>query len=153
MLYYWSELTPGPEDAHTAGMGGVETSRPSLADDAYAVYCHIPFCASRCSYCDFFTTTRLPHLRQAYVDTLMEEARQVVEAAGRPVATRSLYLGGGTPSVVPGPALARLVSEVRRLFAWRGTVEVTVEANPGDASEAWLGAVREAGVNRLSLGM
>lgn len=134
-------------------MGGAGTSRPSPADDAYAVYCHIPFCASRCSYCDFFTTSRLPHLRQPYVDSLVEEARQIVEVAGRPIVARSLYLGGGTPSVVPELALARLVTEIRRLFAWQGRAEVTVEANPGDVSEAWLKALREAGVNRLSLGM
>lgn len=132
---------------------GATVSRAMPGQGPYAVYCHIPFCASRCTYCDFFTSIRQSHLRDSYVEALCEETRQVVRAAGQPVPAGSLYLGGGTPSVLSPASLSRLVSDVRRRFAWVEGAEVTVEANPGDASPEWLGAAAEAGVNRLSLGM
>ncbi len=153
MLYYRSEFGQRPKDAREAAEAAGETVRRPLEDVAYAVYCHIPFCATRCTYCDFFTTSRLTSLRQPYADALVEEARQVAEAAGEPFSLGSLYLGGGTPSFLPGEVLKTLISRLRGLFRWQEGVEVTVEANPGDVSEAWLRSIREAGVNRLSLGM
>ncbi len=132
---------------------GTNPLHAAPAEDGCAVYGHIPLCASRCAYCNFFTTTRLTHQSQRYAEALAEEARQVAASAGSPLRAHSLYLGGGTPSVLPAAALSSLVSVLRGLFGWQDRAEFTVEVNPGDASASWLEAVRGAGVNRLSLGM
>ena len=120
------------------------------------LYVHVPFCSQRCVYCDFyFTTTRRDE--DAYVRALEAEA----EAVGRefrqraPLAT--LYLGGGTPSLLSPSALARVVGAAHTHYDTGGLVEVTVEANPedlaGDAGAAWLRTARDLGVTRLSLGV
>jgi oxygen-independent coproporphyrinogen-3 oxidase len=132
-------------------------SPPALAPvSEISVYAHVPFCRSRCSYCGFyFETTRSPSLVDRTLEAIVEEARAYRTALGGPRA-RTLYLGGGTPSVVEPEKLAAFIAELRETF--RGDrvdrpYEVCVEANPESVDRRFLAALGEAGVTRLSLGV
>ena len=115
------------------------------------IYIHIPFCKSRCAYCDFFSTTQLSR-REAYVDALCKEAKRRLatlnskRSTPNPITT--IYFGGGTPSLLSPDQIARILQTIDAPQA----IEVTLEANPGDLTPNYLRAVREAGVNRLSIG-
>ncbi len=113
-----------------------------------ALYVHIPFCRSRCAYCAFNTYAGLDSLIPAYGEALKAEARGAPE-----VRARTLYFGGGTPSLLPADLLAHLVGFLRERFGLPDGAEVTLEANPGTVDESYLRAARTAGVNRLSLGV
>lgn len=116
------------------------------------VYVHIPFCASRCSYCDFFSTLRLDEVGHDYVEALIAEARlRKAELNGKPVKT--LYMGGGTPSQLPLPLLARLIDGLKATLDLKAVEEFTLEANPDDVTPEWCAAVRALGVNRVSMGV
>lgn len=116
------------------------------------VYIHIPFCASRCSYCDFFSTLQMADAGVPYVDALIAEAKmRCTELRGEAVST--LYLGGGTPSQLPIPLLAKLVDGLRGVLDLRGVEEFTIEANPDDVTPEWCAAVTVLGVNRVSMGV
>ena len=116
------------------------------------IYIHIPFCKSRCAYCDFFSTTQLSQ-REAYVDALCKEAKRRLatlnskRSTPNPITT--IYFGGGTPSLLSPDQIARILQTIDAPQA----IEVTLEANPGDLTPNYLRAVREAGVNRLSIGI
>ena len=116
------------------------------------IYVHIPFCASRCAYCDFFSTLRLGEVGEAYVDAVVAEARlRHDELCGGAVST--LYLGGGTPSQLPISLLERLVGGLRATFDLSGLEEFTIEANPDDVTPEWCVALSPLGVNRVSMGV
>jgi oxygen-independent coproporphyrinogen-3 oxidase len=115
-----------------------------------ALYIHIPFCRARCTYCDFNSYTGLAHLFAPYADALAAEARWLARRFPHPVGT--IYLGGGTPTVLPVNLLNQLLATCRDAFAIRQGAEISVEANPGTVSGASLSAMRRLGVNRLSLG-
>src|SRR3954470_10176081 len=110
----------------------------------FGVYVHIPFCARRCDYCAFATWTDRHHLIDAYVAA----CRREVAEASLPAAT-SVFVGGGTPSQVPGELLGSLLAGIRRV----DDAEVTVECNPDDATAELFDAWRAAGVNRVSFGV
>jgi len=114
---------------------------------AFGVYVHIPFCASKCDYCAFATWTDRHHLTEAYVDALRSEIRRAV-ADGMPTAD-TLFVGGGTPTLLPAEALASVLEEIPVAPA----AEVTVECNPDDVTVDMLRTYRTAGVNRVSLGV
>jgi len=112
------------------------------------IYIHIPFCKSRCKYCDFFSTTLLEK-RKEYVDAVIQEwqQRRVDDIA-------TIYLGGGTPSLLYVAELDRLLKEFRSQTASLSEVrEITLEANPGDLSLEKLKVLRDIGINRLSIGI
>ncbi|MHB8510192.1 MAG: radical SAM family heme chaperone HemW [Candidatus Dormibacteria bacterium] len=116
-----------------------------------SLYLHIPFCVSKCPYCDFNSHVGLEDLMESYNLALVDE----VQAWGRELDHPELdtvFIGGGTPSRVPGEHIAALMDGVRAAFNLAPGAEVTIEANPQSAEaermDAWLGA----GVNRLSLG-
>ncbi len=116
------------------------------------VYVHIPFCASRCSYCDFYSTLKLETAGSHYVDVLIGEAvLRRCELHGE--AVRTLYLGGGTPSQLPLPLLSRLVEGLRGALDLHGVEEFTIEANPDDVTPEWCAALPALGVNRVSMGV
>jgi len=124
---------------------------------AYALYLHIPFCRQRCSYCDFNTYTTLGDLQAAYVAALAAEIRQVgalAAAAGDPrPAVRTIFLGGGTPSLLSPEQLGDILAAAREAFTVQPDAEITMEANPGTVSAGTLAAYRALGVNRLSFGV
>ncbi|MBN1641412.1 MAG: radical SAM family heme chaperone HemW [Anaerolineae bacterium] len=121
---------------------------------AIGLYVHVPFCRHKCAYCDFVSYAGLESLHAPYLAAVREEmawARAAVVEAGARAGT--LYVGGGTPTVLPAEDLAALIGAARASFGLDADAEVTVEANPGTVSQATLRALRAAGVNRLSLGV
>lgn len=124
---------------------------PALPGEAAGVYLHVPFCAHICPYCDFNTYAGQEALIPRYVDAIEREiAASAPLVAERSVAT--VYLGGGTPSLLSPEQVARLLAACRHAFALAADAEITLEANPNGPDGAWFAAILAAGVNRLSLG-
>ena len=137
-------------------MTAVAPSRPGLAMEAtglFGVYAHVPFCLSRCHYCDFVTYTGMEGLRRPYAAALLAEAELAVAATGpEPSTVTSVFIGGGTPTLLPAGDLGRLLERLRELLPFAPDVEVTVEANPETVDQAVADGLVEAGVTRVSLG-
>ncbi len=115
-----------------------------------SLYVHVPFCASRCPYCDFATAPATSGLRTRYLGALNAEIRSEGAAMGRPAA-RTLYIGGGTPSLLEPDEIRALGAALRESFDF-DLVEATVEANPATLDRARLEAWVSLGITRLSLG-
>lgn len=116
------------------------------------LYIHIPFCKSKCRYCDFASYPGREGCMSAYVDALLTEARIRADALQHP-AMETVFIGGGTPSLLPAEELDRLLSGLKALFPVADGAEFTSEANPGTLTEAWLDVAVRHGVNRISMGM
>ncbi len=125
-------------------------------DGAIGIYIHIPFCVSKCPYCNF-SSTALPHPPQdRYIDCVLKELSCYLEEEGlNKRRLETLYIGGGTPSVFSPEAIARLIGSIKKPFdiPEEETIEVTIEVNPDTAASGKLKAYRQGGVNRLSIGM
>jgi oxygen-independent coproporphyrinogen-3 oxidase len=139
----------------------------------YSLYIHIPFCVSFCDYCDFYSVRlpvdnktagrnhplnlQIPRASEAlrmineYIDTLLAEGERLLQKFGV-VRIPSVYIGGGTPSALGAAGIGRLLQGLAALLP-QAPAEFTVEANPESADEAFLGACRDGGVNRISLGV
>lgn len=116
-----------------------------------SLYIHIPFCASKCAYCDFASYPGRARDWGRYFDALCAELRDWgPRLAGREVAT--VFIGGGTPTLVPAARIADVLLEAREAFAFAADCEITMEGNPGTLTHEKLRVCRETGVNRLSLG-
>jgi oxygen-independent coproporphyrinogen-3 oxidase len=118
-----------------------------------SLYVHIPWCVRKCPYCDFNSHTAnaaLPETR--YVEALLRDLdRELTLTSPRPL--QSIFLGGGTPSLFSGKAIARILDGIRARTALASDCEITLEANPGTADAACFADYRAAGVNRLSIGV
>jgi oxygen-independent coproporphyrinogen III oxidase len=116
------------------------------------LYVHVPFCRHKCGYCDFNAYAGMDRLMPAYQEALEHELER---ARGRlPFETlRTVYFGGGTPSLLPAELAARMLAQVRATFEIDPDAEVTLEANPASTDVEKLACWREGGVNRLSLGV
>lgn len=113
------------------------------------LYVHVPFCRTKCIYCDFYSITQID-LVGAWLEALEREARlRETTMAG----FDTLYVGGGTPTVLGSEGLTRLFAVLRAHFAFSEDAEITVEANPDDASRDLLTLLKSLGVNRLSFGV
>jgi oxygen-independent coproporphyrinogen-3 oxidase len=122
--------------------------RKTRAAPGTPLYVHLPFCAAKCHYCDFFSVAAEGQDRGAMLDAILEEARRFA-----PRAPRTLFFGGGTPSLLEGAELERLLEELERLCGWRASAgEITLECNPESLDLAKARLLRELGVNRLSIG-
>lgn len=116
------------------------------------LYIHIPFCERKCPYCDFNTYAGLETLHQATVDALCAEmARWAAPLAARTVTT--IFVGGGTPTVLAAQQLEQLFAAIHRCFRVALDAEITCEANPGAVDQAKFAVLRMLGVNRLSMGV
>ena len=115
------------------------------------VYVHVPFCARRCSYCDFAITVRRHVPVDEYLAALESEL-SVRFGNGRASEVDTIYLGGGTPSLLGGDGVAEAIASVLRRFPAASGAEITIEANPDDVTPAAVAAWRASGINRLSLG-
>lgn len=115
------------------------------------IYIHIPFCRKRCHYCDFFKTTDLRPKARVFEALKQELIVRSAELAGDEINT--IYLGGGTPSVLVVGELKELLETIRENFKVATEAEITMEANPDDLSQANLSYLREVGYNRLSMGI
>jgi oxygen-independent coproporphyrinogen-3 oxidase len=115
------------------------------------IYIHIPFCKQACHYCDFHFSTQTD-LRDEMISSILREMElQRYYLAEHPIET--LYFGGGTPSLLAREQLTTLVSAVKKNFGLQPDGEVTLEANPDDLTRETLESLREAGINRLSIGV
>lgn len=113
------------------------------------LYVHVPFCQSKCPYCDFYSITA-PDLISAYLQALENEAVLYKDSFA---SFDTLYLGGGTPSLLDAAQLSALVASLRRHFHFASDTEFTLEANPDDVTPEKLSLWHHLGVNRLSLGV
>ena len=121
-----------------------------------SLYLHIPFCHTRCHYCDFNTYAGILPLREPYVRALLSEIALVGKMAERADGflrrSRTIFFGGGTPSLLSVTQIARLLDACHTHFAVDAGAEITLEANPGTLSREQLVGLRAAGINRLSMG-
>lgn len=116
------------------------------------LYIHIPFCASKCAYCDFLSGPANELVQEAYVNQLIEEIRvQSVYWRGYGVIT--VFIGGGTPSILKEEEMGRIMEEVRRCFLLLPDAEITIEINPGTVNRRKLEVYRACGINRISIGL
>lgn len=117
-----------------------------------SLYVHIPFCATRCTYCAFNTYAGLESLIPALIMAICEEIKSVsVNSPHTDVGT--IYFGGGTPSLLSPAQFEGILACVQRHFRVMDDAEISIESNPNDLSVAYLRALRELGINRLSIGM
>lgn len=117
-----------------------------------SLYLHVPFCVSKCPYCDFNSHVGRQHLFNGYIRALVEEVRAWGRELGNPELD-TIFIGGGTPSLVPAWHITALLEAVRQSFTLARGAEVTLEANPQSAEAARMNAWLAAGVNRLSVGV
>ncbi|MEV0534613.1 radical SAM family heme chaperone HemW [Kitasatospora sp. NPDC050463] len=132
-----------------------------LGSRPFGFYLHVPYCASRCGYCDFntYTATELRSSgavasQETYADNVVAEirlARKVLGSADLPV--RTVFLGGGTPTLLPARDLVKMLAAIREEFGLADGAEVTTEANPESVDPAYLAELRAGGYNRISFGM
>ena len=115
------------------------------------IYIHIPFCIRKCDYCDFLSGPSGPKEQADYVQALLREIQAVEEGEGRSVS--SIFIGGGTPSVLDERLLGDILKEIINRFKIEECAEITIEVNPGTANIGKLQAYREMGINRLSIGL
>jgi len=113
------------------------------------LYIHIPFCLRKCNYCNFVSYEQREDGIPVYIRALEEEL--VRRAGGERI--RSIYFGGGTPSLLSAEQIANILSTIHSLFTIGEAAEITIEANPGTVDGAYLADIRAEGVNRLSLGV
>ncbi len=116
------------------------------------VYLHIPYCMKKCSYCDFTSFPACDELED-YVNALCKEIRLTTAALSEPEKIASVFLGGGTPSLLSGEQLKKILTTVQTCFFVLPGAEISMECNPGTAVKEKLTDYRNAGVNRLSIGL
>jgi oxygen-independent coproporphyrinogen-3 oxidase len=132
-------------NSHTYGEGSALPSEISL-------YIHIPFCQTKCPYCDFNTYAGIEALIPDYVEALVREILFCGAHLGRP-GVSTVFFGGGTPSYLPNKAIAAILDAAHSSFLVSPDAEVTLEANPGDLSDERLRFLLRTGINRLSIGV
>ncbi|WP_370966145.1 radical SAM family heme chaperone HemW [Amycolatopsis sp. cg9] len=134
-----------------------ESALDGLGSRAFGVYVHVPFCATRCGYCDFNTYTAGELDSGSSPQSWLEGLRRELELAARvlvvPPAADTVFVGGGTPSLLGADGLASVLDAVRDVFGLAPGAEVTTESNPESTSPEFFAGIREAGYTRVSLGM
>ena len=119
--------------------------------DKISLYIHIPFCAQKCLYCDFPSFARKDHLRKAYIEALNKEIISLREKYNN-LEINTIFIGGGTPSVLEADELECLLKEVAKLNMAKD-IEYSMECNPGNLTEEKLEVMKKYGVNRISMGL
>ena len=119
--------------------------------DKISLYIHIPFCAQKCLYCDFPSFARKDHLRKAYIEALNKEIISLREKHNN-LEINTIFIGGGTPSVLESDELEYLLKEVAKLNMAKD-IEYSMECNPGNLTEEKLEVMKKYGVNRISMGL
>jgi len=125
------------------------TSAPINLEKLPGLYIHIPFCKSKCDYCDFYSVTTSTSIPD-FIDALIEEMRMYRELFK---SFDTVYFGGGTPSILPLIQIERILNAVRMNVNLLPDTEITMEANPGDLDLGYLTSLRNLGVNRLNIGV
>ncbi|GAA4551111.1 radical SAM family heme chaperone HemW [Amycolatopsis samaneae] len=134
-----------------------ESALRGLGTRPFGVYVHVPFCATRCGYCDFNTYTAgeldSGSSPQSWLDGLRRELDLAARVLGAPPRADTVFVGGGTPSLLGADGLASVLDAVRGAFGLADGAEVTTESNPESTSPEFFAGIREAGYTRVSLGM
>lgn len=133
-------------------LDGNEMQKNEMKMKELELYVHIPFCVRKCSYCDFLSAPAPQHIRSDYLARLLLEM-QAAGLAYRDYCVSSVFVGGGTPSILSASQMLQLFSQLHDSFCMRPDAEITVECNPGTLNREKLQAYRKAGVNRLSIGL
>ena len=123
------------------------------ARDPFGVYVHVPFCVTRCGYCDFNTYTELGPLQSSYASTVVRELELAARVLGDVPPVQTVFVGGGTPTLLPPADLGRVLEGVEELFGLAPGAEITTEANPDSVTARDLQLLRAAGFTRISFGM
>ena len=121
--------------------------------EAHSVYLHIPFCQKRCSYCDFNTYSGVNHLIPAYVRQLHREISYYGNKFSKNLPVKSIFFGGGTPSLIEAELFNSLMEELMENFRVLPDAEISLEANPGTVNFDYLKNLNEIGFNRISFGL
>ncbi|TAL19065.1 MAG: coproporphyrinogen III oxidase, partial [Frankiales bacterium] len=128
-----------------------------LGERPFGLYLHVPFCASRCGYCDFNTYVGSElgggGLQESYVDTAIAELRLARRVLPEAPPVETVFVGGGTPTLLPAADLVRLLAAADELFGLAPGAEVTTEANPDSVDQRYLAELRAGGFTRVSFGM
>jgi oxygen-independent coproporphyrinogen-3 oxidase len=143
---------PDGEPAPTDG-SLPETALQRLGARPFGVYVHVPFCRTRCGYCDFNTYTDLGGLQTSYADTVAQELRLARRVLGEVPPVQTVFIGGGTPTLLPSSDLAKVLQVIDDELGLAPGAEVTTEANPDSVDARSLAELREAGFTRMSFGM
>ena len=120
---------------------------------AFGVYVHWPFCAAKCPYCDFNSHVRTAIDEDGWVDGILSELDWVAQHQTERPAVETIFFGGGTPSLMSGQSVGRVLQKIAALWPMANDPEITLEANPASADAARFADYRAAGVNRVSLGI
>ena len=115
------------------------------------LYIHIPFCVQKCQYCDFLSGPSDQETKARYIEALLAEIQAAQDVETYEIV--SVFIGGGTPSVLEAEAIASIMGAIQKKFYFSPEAEITIEANPGTVDLEKLKAYRRAGINRLSLGL
>jgi oxygen-independent coproporphyrinogen III oxidase len=115
------------------------------------IYIHIPYCKKKCSYCNFYFSVSMKTIKP-FVDSLLNEIDLTKEYLINKK-LKSLYLGGGTPSVLQTNDLERILKKIEEIYIYDNNIEITLEANPDDITETYIKKIVEFGINRLSIGV
>lgn len=115
------------------------------------IYIHVPFCVSKCSYCDFYSLQQDNALKQQYVQRIISEIHRWGRALGSPPAD-TLYFGGGTPSLLSSEQIVAIIDNVKQQFSLKSP-EITLEVNPAEHLDNFFSVVAKGGVNRISIGL
>jgi len=133
------------------------SARAGLGTRPFGFYVHVPFCATRCGYCDFntYTATELGSgaSRETYADLAIAEIRHARRVLGDAPPVRTVFVGGGTPTLLPAADLGRILAAIDDEFGLEKDAEVTTEANPESVDEPYLAELRDSGFTRVSFGM
>jgi len=121
-------------------------------DEGISLYVHVPFCLSKCPYCDFNTYQGIESQFSDFLNAVIDEITAWSVFLGRPV-VNTVFLGGGTPSYLPDGDVARILDAIARKYRVRSDAEITAECNPNDLSPEKCAELRAAGVNRVSIGV
>ena len=131
---------------------GLGTSTTIVPNGGMGLYIHIPFCKTKCPYCDFNTYQGIEGLMGPYLEALTTELGLWGRVLGRPT-VNTIFFGGGTPSYLPSGHIGRILAEAGSAFAVSSEAEITIEANPGDLDTKACRQLLSQGVNRLSIGV
>lgn len=127
-------------------------AKQAKVQEKLGIYVHIPFCRSKCDYCDFYSLAGQDRWMDTYQKALLAHIKETAQVAGSfPVDT--IYFGGGTPSYYGGKRLKELLSAIKKLFSVEKQAEITFEANPDSVDVRTLRTLRKAGFNRISMGI
>ncbi len=116
------------------------------------IYVHIPFCVKKCDYCDFLSAPAALEEQEKYVDVLLQEIEKTAAKEGK-LEVKSIFFGGGTPSIIPSSLLCKVLTFIQEKFQIRPYAEITLEANPGTLTAEKLLDYKKAGFNRISVGL